>query len=77
MNYKKIKEDFDNGLLVKGKASLMMDNDDRFLVCIDESLDDEELDEITDELGEKCGRSNGECDTVKVLNEPGIPAFKC
>ena len=77
MDYKKIKEDFDNGILDKNIDVLILDNDYCYLKCDDSSLSDDEKEKKYIEYEKRYGRGCGEFDLSKILTAFGIPNERC
>ncbi len=76
MNYKKVIEDFNSGVLDKTKVMLRMDNDEGYWEILEE-LSDYEHDKKSDELIEKYGRPDGYRDIVDVLVAAGVNCDWC
>lgn len=75
MDYKKVIEDFNNGVIDKKVVTLVMDNDDGYWSV---NTGDEDQDEIVKEqLKEKYGRPRGYRDIVNVLNAAGVNTEWC
>lgn len=73
MNYKRIKDDFDSGVLNKDADLLVIDQDSCWLESRDTSLTDDEKDAKYEEYKSKYGRGNGEFDFNYILSLYGIP----
>lgn len=77
MDYKRVIEDFNNGTIDPAKFQVVMDNDGGYWLCIDESLSDDERDEIAEYMSKKYGRPDGYRDIVAVLVAAGVNADWC
>lgn len=75
MNYKKVIEDFNNGIIDKSIVTLVMDNDGGYWEV---NTGDEDKDELmVATLEKKYGVPEGYRDIVDVLNGAGVPAEWC
>ena len=75
MNYKKVIEDFNNGIIDKSIVTLVMDNDGGYWEV---NTGDEDKDELMiATLEKKYGVPDGYRDIVDVLSAAGVPAEWC
>ena len=77
MNYKKVIEDFNNGTIDRKKWKVVMDNDDGYWECLDDSLDEDDQDTQCAEMEEKYGRPDGYRDVVEILAAAGVNVDWC
>ena len=75
MDYKKVIEDFNNGVIDKSKWVLVMDNDGGFWSYLGKDYDNE--DKLVASMNKKYGHPNGYQDIVDVLNAAGVPTEWC
>ena len=77
MNYKKVIEDFNSGVIDKNKFQLVMDNDSGYWSCLDESVGNEKREYLEGVMKDKYGTPEGYRDIVDVLDAAGVNCDWC
>jgi hypothetical protein len=77
VNYKKVIADFNNGTIDPKKWQVTMDNDGGYWECLDESIDDDEMEKLRDAMEKKYGEPDGYSDVVKILQAAGVTSDWC
>lgn len=77
MNYKKIIEDFNSGVINPKEWALVLDNDGGYWSYRGDSEDEDFLDKEYARMNETYGRPEGYRDIVDVLNAAGVTSEWC